>query len=84
MEVKPWSYMKFPYLNRLGPQANSYRVGPLACVQNCDFIPSVLAEAQRRVICAYDPCLSCATYALGKMPLDVAPFVQSSANVTQR
>jgi NAD-reducing hydrogenase large subunit len=47
-EVKPWSYMKFPYLRGLGPQAGWYRVGPLARVQNCDFIPSPLAEAQRR------------------------------------
>ncbi len=47
-EVKPWSYMKFPYLRSLGPQSGWYRVGPLARVQNCDFIPSPLAEAQRR------------------------------------
>ncbi|MBI5717678.1 MAG: Ni/Fe hydrogenase subunit alpha [Burkholderiales bacterium] len=47
-EVKPWTYMKFPYLRRLGPQLGSYRVGPLARMQNCDFIPSPLAEAQRR------------------------------------
>jgi len=47
-EVKPWSYMKFPYLRSLGPQTGWYRVGPLARVQNCDFIPSPLAEAQRR------------------------------------
>jgi len=47
-EVRPWSYMKFPYLRRLGPQAGWYRVGPLARVQNCDFIPTPLAEAERR------------------------------------
>jgi len=47
-EVKPWSYMKFPYLKSLGPEAGWYRVGPLARVQNCDFIPSPLAEAERR------------------------------------
>lgn len=46
-EVKPWSYMKFPYLSQLGPEAGWYRVGPLARVQNCDFIPSPLAEAER-------------------------------------
>jgi NAD-reducing hydrogenase large subunit len=47
-EVKPWTYMKFPYLRSLGPQAGTYRVGPLARIQNCDFIPSPLAETQRR------------------------------------
>ncbi len=47
-EVKPWSYMKFPFLKSLGAELGSYRVGPLARLQNCDFIPSALAEAQRR------------------------------------
>jgi NAD-reducing hydrogenase large subunit len=47
-QVKPWSYMKFPYVAELGPQAGWYKVGPLARVQNCDFIPSPLAEAERR------------------------------------
>ena len=37
-EVQPWTYMKFPYLRALGPEAGWYRVGPLARVQNCDFI----------------------------------------------
>jgi NAD-reducing hydrogenase large subunit len=52
-EVKPWSYMKFPYLRSLGPEAGWYRVGPLARVQNCDFIPSPLAEAERREFVAW-------------------------------
>jgi NAD-reducing hydrogenase large subunit len=52
-EVKPWSYMKFPFLRSLGPALGSYRVGPLARIQNCDFIPSPLAEAQRREFVAY-------------------------------
>jgi NAD-reducing hydrogenase large subunit len=47
-EVKPWSYMKFPFLKSLGPAQGWYRVGPLARLQNCDFIPSPRAEAQRR------------------------------------
>lgn len=47
-EVKPWSYMKFPFLKSLGREHGWYRVGPLARVQNCDFIPTPLAEAQRR------------------------------------
>jgi NAD-reducing hydrogenase large subunit len=47
-EVKPWSYMKFPFLKSLGPAAGWYRVGPLARLQNCDFVPTPLAEAERR------------------------------------
>ena len=47
-EVKPWSYMKFPFLTSLGPEAGWYKVGPLARVQNCDFITTPLAEAERR------------------------------------
>lgn len=47
-EVRPWTYMKFPYLKRLGPRTGWYRVGPLARVQNCDFIATPLAERERR------------------------------------
>jgi NAD-reducing hydrogenase large subunit len=47
-EVKPWTYMKFPFLRSLGPAHGWYRVGPLARLQNCDFIPTPLAEAERR------------------------------------
>ncbi len=47
-EVKPWTYMKFPFLRSLGREHGWYRVGPLARLQNCDFIPSTLAETQRR------------------------------------
>jgi NAD-reducing hydrogenase large subunit len=47
-EVRPWSYMKFPYIRTLGAEAGWYRVGPLARVQNCDFIPTPFAEAERR------------------------------------
>ena len=52
-EVKPWTYMKFPYLRSLGPALGWYRVGPLARIQNCDFIPSPLAETQRREFLAW-------------------------------
>ncbi len=52
-EVKPWSYMKFPFLAALGPQDGWYKVGPLARVQNCDFIPTPLAEAERREFVDY-------------------------------
>jgi NAD-reducing hydrogenase large subunit len=52
-EVKPWTYMKFPFLKSLGAELGWYRVGPLARLQNCDFIPSPLAEAQRREFVAH-------------------------------
>jgi NAD-reducing hydrogenase large subunit len=47
-EVKPWSYMKFPFIRSLGSEQGWYKVGPLARVQNCDHIPTPLAEAERR------------------------------------
>ncbi len=46
-EVRNWSYMKFPYLTELGKDDGWYRVGPLARVNNCDYIDSPLAEAER-------------------------------------
>ncbi len=45
--VKPWTYMKFPYLAALGPEHGWYKVGPLARLQVCDRIPTPLAEAER-------------------------------------
>jgi len=45
-EVKSWSYMKFPYLKELGPQKGWYRVGPLARMNTCDFIPTPLAQKE--------------------------------------
>jgi NAD-reducing hydrogenase large subunit len=50
--VKPWTYMKFPYRRQLGPDAGWYRVGPLARLQNCDFIPTPRAEARRQAFVA--------------------------------
>lgn len=47
-QTKPWSYMQFPYILSLGPNNGWYRVGPLARINNCDFIPTPLAEAERR------------------------------------
>jgi NAD-reducing hydrogenase large subunit len=46
-EVRPWSYMKFPYLIELGKQQGWYRVGPLARVNNCEYISTPLAETAR-------------------------------------
>jgi len=47
-EVRPWSYMKFPFLKSLGPQKGWYRVGPLARVNACDVIDTPEAEAARK------------------------------------
>jgi NAD-reducing hydrogenase large subunit len=52
-DVKPWTYMKFPFLKSLGPDLGWYRVGPLARLQNCDFIPTPLAEIERREFVAW-------------------------------
>ena len=52
-EVKPWSYMKFPYFRSLGNEHGWYKVGPLARVQNCDSIPTPLADAERREFLDY-------------------------------
>ena len=51
--VKPWSYMKFPYLTALGEEDGWYKVGPLARVLNCDHIGTPLAEAERREFVAH-------------------------------
>ncbi len=45
-EVRSWSYMKFPYLKHLGKEKGWYRVGPLARLNTCDFIPTSLAQAE--------------------------------------
>jgi len=52
-EVKPWSYMKFPYLRSLGKQDGWYRVAPLARLNTCDFIPTPLAQKEFEVYKAY-------------------------------
>jgi NAD-reducing hydrogenase large subunit len=52
-EVRSWSYMKFPHLRSLGREQGWYRVGPLARVQNCDFIPTALAEVERKAFVAW-------------------------------
>ncbi len=52
-EVRPWSYMKFPFLKRLGPERGWYRVGPLARVNACDSIDTPGAEAARRDFLAH-------------------------------
>ncbi len=46
--VKNWSYMKFPFITSIGEENGWYRVGPLARINNCDFISTPLAEAERQ------------------------------------
>ncbi|MGA2975080.1 MAG: Ni/Fe hydrogenase subunit alpha [Spirochaetia bacterium] len=45
-EVRPWTYMKFPYLKALGKERGWYRVGPLARLNTADFIPTPLAQEE--------------------------------------
>ena len=52
-DVKAWSYMKFPYLRDLGAEDGWYRVGPLTRVTRCDFIPTPLADRERREFLAF-------------------------------
>ncbi|MFI4941501.1 MAG: Ni/Fe hydrogenase subunit alpha, partial [Burkholderiales bacterium] len=52
-EVKPWSYMKFPFLKSIGSENGWYRVGPLSRIQNCNFISTPLAEQERQEFIAY-------------------------------
>jgi len=47
-EVRPWSYMKFPFIRSLGPQDGWYRVGPLARLNTADFIDTPEAETARK------------------------------------
>lgn len=51
--VKKWSYMKFPYLKHLVPEKGWYRVGPLARLNVCDFIPTPLAQKEFEEFRAY-------------------------------
>jgi NAD-reducing hydrogenase large subunit len=52
-EIRSWSYMKFPFLKALGKAAGWYRVGPLARLNTCDFIPSPLAQKEFEAYKAY-------------------------------
>lgn len=51
-EVRPWSYMKFPFLKEMGPEKGWYRVGPLARINACDSIDTPEAEAERKAFMA--------------------------------
>lgn len=47
-EVRPWSYMKFPFIKSLGPEKGWYRVGPLSRINICDSIDTPEAEKARQ------------------------------------
>lgn len=51
--VAQWSYMKFPYLKKVGREKGWNRVGPLARINMCDFITSPLAEKERQEFIAF-------------------------------
>ncbi len=48
-----WSYMKFPYLKHIGRENGWNRVGPIARMNVCDFIPTPLAEEARKAYFAF-------------------------------
>ena len=52
-EVRNWSYMKFPYLLEYGKNDGWYRVGPLARLNVCEFIPTPLAQKEFEIFKAY-------------------------------
>jgi NAD-reducing hydrogenase large subunit len=47
-EVKSWSYMKFPFIVALGNDEGWYRVGPLARINNAEYMPTPMAEEARK------------------------------------
>ncbi|MGB3006623.1 MAG: Ni/Fe hydrogenase subunit alpha [Chitinophagaceae bacterium] len=51
--VAQWSYMKFPYLKKIGREKGWNRVGPLARINICDFITTPLAEKARQDFIAF-------------------------------
>lgn len=51
--VEPWSFMKFPYLKKLGREKGWNRVGPLARMNVCTSIPTPLAEQERLEFTAF-------------------------------
>ncbi|MBK8555957.1 MAG: Ni/Fe hydrogenase subunit alpha [Lewinellaceae bacterium] len=51
--VERWSYMKFPYLKSLGREQGWNRVGPLARMNICNFIPTPLADHALREFRAF-------------------------------
>lgn len=51
--VERWSYMKFPYLKKLGMKEGWNRVGPLARLNVCDYISTPLANKELQEFKSY-------------------------------
>ena len=51
--AEQWSYMKFPYLKNVGREKGWNRVGPLARMNVCAYIPTPLAEKARKDFFAF-------------------------------
>ena len=51
--VEPWSYLKFPYMTKYGREKGWNRVGPLARINTCSYIPTPLAEMERLIFKGY-------------------------------
>lgn len=47
--AEPWSYMKFPFIAKLGYPNGMYRVGPLARLNLCSHIATPLANAELKL-----------------------------------
>jgi NAD-reducing hydrogenase large subunit len=47
--VEPWSYMKFPFIAKLGYPHGMYRVGPLARLNVCSHIATPQANAELKL-----------------------------------
>lgn len=45
-DVKEWTYLKFPYLTKMGSEQGWSRVGPLARLNVCEGIPTPKAQAR--------------------------------------
>jgi NAD-reducing hydrogenase large subunit len=65
--TEPWTYLKFPYLRRLGRAAGWYRVGPLARLQVCDRLGTPRAEARRQAFVAAGPVHGSLAYHAARM-----------------
>ena len=84
-EVRPWSYMKFPFIKSLGPEEGWYRVGPLARLNTCDFIDTPEAEKARqdfRELTQGKPCHATLAYHWARMieTLHAAEKIQALLN----
>ena len=51
--TEKWTYLKFPYLRHLGRENGWNRVGPLARLNVCDYIPTPLANQELKEFKAY-------------------------------